>query len=273
MLERVKYINHLNETLNLDEPRMFVQTSDIHNFSWKVSSRNDKISGFEKGIHSIPVSIIVKGSTEQECIQLCNRLFDVMEKDVLAVTPGKLLVGDYYLKCFAVESKKKEYRRVQGFMSIALKITTDTPYWIKETTTSFGYDEGSEGTNFDFFGDYPLDYTSNMLGKQLNNTGFTDTRFRIVIYGGCEAPGITIAGHLYEVETAVGDNEYLTIDSVNKKITLTHADGTKENCFHLRNRDSYIFKEIPAGVSDVAAGGRFKFDIVLLEERSEPKWT
>jgi len=94
-----------------------------------------------------------------------------------------------------------------------------------------------------------------------------------VIYGACENPGITVAGHLYEVAASVAANEYLTIDSVNKTVVLTHTDGTTENCFNLRNRDSYIFEKMPVGLSEIAVNGDFKFDIVLLEERSEPKWT
>jgi len=53
---------------------------------------------------------------------------------------------------------------------------------------------------------------------------------------------------------------------------LTHSDGSTENCFNLRNRDSYIFEKIPAGVLTIASSANFKFDVVLLEERSEPKW-
>ena len=272
MLEQIKYINHLNEVLYFDEPKLFIQTSDLHNFTWSVNSKNDRISGFKRGIHSKSATVIVKGSTEQECIDLCNRLFDVMEKDALAVKHGRLYVGDYYLKCFVTESRKTEYQRAQGYMKATLKISTDAPYWIKETVTTFGYGAGSKGTNLDFNRDFPSDYTSNLLGKQLNNVGFVDTNFHMIIYGACETPGITVAGHLYEVDASIAANEYLTIDSMNKTIILTHVDGSMENCFNLRNREDYIFQKIPAGLSNVASNGDFKFAIVLLEERSEPRW-
>lgn len=273
MLEKIKYINHMNETLMLDSPKLFVQDCDLYNYAWSENSKNDRISGFKRGINSKPITLIINGATEDECKRLCNQLYDVMEKDTLAVKHGTLIVGEYYLKCFATESKKSEYRKEQGFLKVTLKLVTDFPYWTKETTTTFGYGTGNIGTNLDFNRDFPSDYTTNLLGRQLNNTGFVDTNFRIVIYGSCEAPGITIAGHLYEVNTSVAANEYLTIDSVNKKIILTHTDGTTKNCFNLRNRDSYIFRKIPAGLSNISASGNFKFDVVLLEERSEPKWT
>lgn len=273
MLERIKYINHMNETLEFDEPKIFVQSSDLHDFAWSVNSKNDKISGFKRGINSKTLTIIIKGSTEKECIELCNCLFDVMEKDTLAVKPGKLIIGDYYLKCFAVESKKLEYIRLQGFLKVSLKIATDAKFWVKESIATFGYEEGSAGTDLDFNRDFPSDYTSNLLGKQLNNNGFVSSNFRIVIYGACEMPALTIAGHSYRVNVSVAANEYLTIDSVNKTIILTHTDGTTDNCFNLRDRASYIFEKLPVGLSNVSASSDFIFDIVLLEERSEPKWT
>lgn len=272
MLKEIKYVNHVNETIKLDTPQIFVQDCDLYNFEWSVTSKNDRISGFRRGIKSKSVTLIIKGSTPDECNRLCDRLSDVMEKDTLAVEPGKLFVGEYYLKCFVVESKKTEYVKKQGFVKVTLKVTTDSAFWTKESITTFGYGIANKGDNLDFHGDFPSDYTSNMLGKQLNNTGFFDTNFKIVIYGLCENPGVTIAGHLYKVDASVARNEYLTIDSVNKTVTLVHTDGKVENCFHLRNKDSYIFKKIPCGVSNVSTSGDFKFDIVLLEERSEPKW-
>ena len=119
---------------------------------------------------------------------------------------------------------------------------------------------------------YVTDYTTNLLGKSLNNTDFIETNFRMVIYGACENPEVIIAGHKYQVNVSIAENEYLTIDSVEKTIVLTHTDGTRENCFNSRNRDSYIFEKIPSGVSGVSSG-HFKFDVTLLEERSEPRWT
>lgn len=64
----------------------------------------------------------------------------------------------------------------------------------------------------------------------------------------------------------------VSIDSIAKTILLTKRDGTVENHFHQRNRESYIFEKIPAGSNIVTWDKTFKFDVVLFEERSEPKW-
>ena len=272
MLEQLKYINHMNEVLEFGKGKLFVNSNDLRDFAWSITSKNDRISGFKKGIASKSIPIILKCNTEEEGIALKNKLFEVFEKDVLAVKHGKIIIGDYYLQCFVTESKKSEYLIHKSYMKVTVKVSTDIPSWIRETTSIFNYGGGVAGVDLDFNRDFPFDYTSNLLGKSLKNTHFVASNFRINIYGACVNPRITIAGHDYEVAASIGANEYLTIDSTDKTIILTHSNGTKENCFNLRNRNSYIFEKIPSGVSNVSASGNFKFDIVLLEERGEPRW-
>ncbi len=272
MLEAVKYINHIQETLFLDTPKLFISTSDLHDFTWNVQSKNGRISGFKKGVFNKSISITIKGNTAEECKELANRLFDVMEKDTLTKQYGKLFVGDYYLKCYTSGSKKEQYIRKQGLLKITLKVATDAEFWMKESKTTFGYNVTAPGKGLDYKTDFPYDYTSSILETRLNNQNFVDSNFLMYIYGVCDNPIITIGGHIYEVAVSVGKNEYLILDSLNKKITLVHENGLKENCFHFRNRESYIFEKIPPGTLKVSSNTEFKFDIVLFEERSEPKW-
>jgi hypothetical protein len=262
----------MNEVLEFGKGGLFVNENDLRNFVWEITSKNDRISGFRKGIVAKTVPITLKCDSEEEGIALKNKLFEIFEKDVLAVKHGKIIIGDYYLKCYVTESAKSEYLIHGSHMKITVKVSTDFPYWVKETASTFNYGQGVTRSQLDFNRDFSYDFTSNLIGKQLHNTNFVATNFKINIYGACENPRITIAGHNYEVFASVGANEYLTIDSVNKTIILTHADGTTENCFNKRNRDSYIFEKIPSGRCNVSANGVFKFDVVLLEERGEPRW-
>lgn len=273
MLEKFQYINHMNESLDFGRDKLFVNENDLRDFAWEVTSKNDRISGFKKGIVEKTIPIILKCNSPEEGLALRNRLFEVFEKDVLAVKHGKIIVGDYYLKCYVTKSQKSDYLINNNYMKITVGISTDYPYWVKETTTTFGMGAGVGGKNNDYNKDYPYDYTSNLLGKALQNTSFVPSNFRIMVFGACENPSVTIGGHEYKVNASVAEKEYLTIDSTNKTIVLTHSDGTQENCFNLRNRESYVFEKMPIGMLNVAANGDFNFDVVLLEERGEPKWT
>lgn len=273
MLEKLQYKNHINEVLDFGTKKLYVNENDLRDFAWEVTSKNNRISGFKKGIVSKTIPIIMKVDTVEEGLQLRNKLFEVFEKDVLAVKHGKIIIGDYYLKCFVTESAKTDYLIYKGYMRINAKISTDFPYWVKESTTRFNYARtGETGTNLDYNRDFPSDYASNLIGTSLINSNFVASNFKMVIHGACENPVVTIAGHNYAVNVSIAESEYLTIDSINKTIIKTLADGRTENCFNLRDRSSYIFEKIPAGTLNVASSSDFLFDVTLLEERGEPKW-
>ncbi len=286
MLEQIQYINHVNETLNFGQDGLFANENDLRDYSWDAVSANDRISEFTKGIVNKSIPVFIRCSSELEGLTIKNKLFEVIEKDVLVATHGKMIVGDYYCKCFLTASKKSKYLIDKRLLKTQLTMTTDFPSWIKETRVVFRPTTGNNEEvavnnnvivtakrNFDYNFDFPYDYTSEMLNKTLNNTGFVASAFKMIIYGTCTNPTIHIAGHTYQVNAEVGENEYLSIDSLTKTIILTHYDGTEENVFNLRNKNSYIFEPIPSGQNVVTWDGYYGFDVILYEERSEPKWT
>lgn len=275
MLEKFKYINHIGETLEFGVGSLFANENDLHDFSWSVTSKNDKISGFNKGIVSKTIPIVMKCETASEGAEMRNHIFEVFEKDVLAQKHGRIIIGDYYLKCFVTGSSKSNYLINKGFLCLDVTVHTDFPEWVKETTTSFRTDPTeNEGAFLDFAYDFPHDFKNGFSIMTLNNTGFVASNFRMVIYGAVSNPTVFIGNHEYSVNVDIAPGEYLTIDSVNKTIVLTKANGQQVNCFNNRNKDSYIFEKIPSGLNVASSTNEgISFDVTLLEERSEPKWT
>lgn len=273
MLEKITYRNHINEVVEIGQNGIFVNESDLHDFSWSVTKRNDRISAFNKGVvkKTIPLQIVC--NSEEEGIQIRNRIFEVMEKDVLAMKHGRIIIGNYYLRCFVTASKKSDYLRSKGLLTVKLTVQTDFPEWIRETTTVFNTKSGNISGLLDFPYDYPYDFKNELASGSINNTGFVASHFKMIIYGFVTNPTLYIGGHEYTVNVEVGTGEYLTIDSMNKTIVLTKYNGEQVNCFNARNKESYIFEKIPAGSSVIMTSGQISFDITLLEERSEPKWT
>jgi hypothetical protein len=274
MLEVVKYKNHLGEVISFGENGIFVNYNDLHDYEWDAISNNNKISGFSKGIVERTIPIVIACLTEEEGIETRNKLHEICEKDVLAMQYGRLIIGDFYLKCFVKASKKSEYLVTKKYMQVELIVTTDKASWIAESTTMFRkiteQKEGNKSLDYPF--DYPFDYASELNSKPLMNHNFTDSEFRMIIYGGCKNPSINIGGHIYQVNAELSDSEYLTIDSIAKTVVLTKYNGEQVNKFNARNRESYVFEKIPPGEHVVVWEGDFGFDITLLEERSEPKW-
>lgn len=274
MLENVVYKNHLNEAFEFGKNGVFVNESDLHDYTWNITKKNNRISALDYAITTKKLQVTIICSTEEEGVDKRNRLFEVTEKDVLAFQPGKLYVGSYYLNCYVTKSEKQKYLVNRRYMLVKLTLSTDCPYWVKETSTVFSASSGgADAGGFDYSHDHPFDYGNDTTAKTINNPGFVASNFRLAIMGACTNPAINIAGHVYQVNTFVASGQYLLIDSANKTVTLQSSDGTKTNVFNSRNRDSYIFEKIPAGASLVSWSGDFSFEVVLLEERSEPKWT
>lgn len=282
MLEKLKFINHINEALEFGKDGLFVNYNNLHDYSWNHTKDNSRIRSFERGVQTRSLPVVIACDSEEQGILLKNRLMEYADKDVLARQHGKLIVNDYYMRCFIIGSKKSNYLVNKGYLETTLSVITDYPQWIKESTVSFRADgrvknsgvetEADGKCNLDFSYDFPYDYTSYMAGRTLNNPGFTSTNFRLIIFGSAVNPAVHIGGHTYQVNCVIQEGEYLTIDSLAKTITLTKIDGIKENHFNDRNRESYIFETIPAGNNSVTWNKTFGFDVVILEERSEPKW-
>ena len=271
MLEQLKYKNHQNEVFEFGIDGIFVNLNDLHDYEWTVQKKGNKISAFTYSIKNKKLPVIIMCDTEEKGIAAKNKLLEVAEKDVLAMQYGQVIIGDYYMKCYVTKSQKKDYLTNKRYMEVTLTLTTDRPYWVKEIKSSFSMGGGGSAY-LDYSYDYPVDFCTDVSSQEFFNTGFISTNFKLIIYGACTNPTITIAGHTYQVNCTVGANEYLTIDSIEKRIYLTSNTGAETNKFNDRNKESYIFEKIPAGVCTVGWNGDFGFDIILLEERSEPKW-
>lgn len=275
MLEQITYKNHLNEVFEFGKNGIFADENELRNYEWTVQKKGNRISALEYAVQRRKLPIVIICSTEAEGIAARNRLFEVAEKDALALKYGQIIIGDYYFRCFITKSQKKEYLKTKRFLTLTLTLTTDRPYWIKETAYSFLPQVATyaAGKISDYPMNYPMDYHTEAASTELLNGGFVDTNFRMVIYGPASNPVVYIGGHAYRVNCEIEQAEYLTIDSAAKTIVLTAVDGATTNQFNLRDRASYVFRKIPPGSNEVSWDGSFGFDIILLEERSEPKWT
>ena len=205
-----------------------------------------------------------------------NRLLELAEADIDAMQPGKFFVGEYYTTGFITGSKKNDYRITGRYCAIELTLTSSDPAWSRETVHVFGGSTETEHTDrsgIDFPFDYPFDYSVSSTSRQILCDSVRGNKFRLKIYGEALNPSVMIGGHIYKVNGTIRAGETLVIDSLAKTIILTTASGTKINWFNNRSRDNYIFEPIPAGLNDVLYNCAFAFDLTIIEERSEPKWT
>lgn len=268
------YINHLNERLDLDTENIILQYQELFDYSWDVESDNDRIMSFSRKSATIPVTVTVTADTPEEYVEILARFHRTVEKDVLAMTPGRLHLGDQYLICYISGDIKQD-----AFMGVPIQVknlslVTDYPFWIKEQAYTFKPRGDHDPGDLEFPFDCPFDLMGDAAGiGVINLDHYAACDFLITVYGPCTNPRIVISGNIYEVRTKLDAGEYMQIDSRSFTITRVKVGGQKVNEFDNRNSSSgRIFKKISPGYNLVSWDGSFGFDVTLYVERSEPLW-
>lgn len=276
MLDNFIYENHLGQRFVGLENGVYLNYNDLRDYSWSYDTINGRISRFYRQITGRKIPLVVYCKSDEEAVDVKNRLTELAETDIEAKTPGKVYVGEYYTHGYITASAKSEYLISKRLCRIDLTFTSDDPMWYRDQTHSFtlgdgGTFGGGDGTDYPY--DYPYDYTYPANGRNILCDSARSNAFRLLIYGEATNPSIDIGGHTYTVNGTIEKGESLLIDSLKKTITLTTATGRKINWFDKRGRDSYIFEPIPPGQNVVSWVGTFGFDLTIIEKRSEPRWT
>lgn len=279
IMHDIYYINSQNEKISFNEQPYMITGGNLFDGKYDEIEEGNYIQGFERGIQDRSLNIDINAMTETDFANAVNRLEEVTEKDIVNMLSGKLYVGNSYLKCWITGTSKDRWINGVGGISNGLVIKTDYPYWITEERFSFmKKDESAESLKWlEYPYEYPYEYTKVRNIRYINNNNFTESGFRMIIYGPCINPLIRISGHVYELKTTLYDGEYAVIDSStryskDRKIIKVKVDGTEESLFNSRNKESEIWKRIPPGRSIVTWNGDFGFDIILFNERGTPRW-
>lgn len=274
MLDKFVYENHLGQRFDGSANGVYLNQSDLRDYGWDYSTINGKITRFYRGIKERSLPLVVHGATADEAITAKNRLLEIAEADIVAAIPGKVFIGDYYTMGFIKASAKANYARLRKHAKITLTLLSDDPAWYRDETHSFFPGSGNVAAEngFDYPHDYSLDYTAQ-TARVIRCDSIGGNAFKLRIYGPAVNPSVSIGGHIYSINGSIGVGDSLLIEcSPKKKITLTKAGGSKVNWFDKRNRESYIFQEIPPGQHIVTWNETFGFDLTIIEKRSEPKW-
>ncbi len=267
----LKYVNHLGETIEFDGKNFFTNSYVMRDYAWNYDNDFNKIKNFNvAGINSKTLAVSMYTSSQAAAFEIFNSVFEIFEKDVFSHTPGKFRLGNYYYNCYISSSTKKEFVSAKNLLNLEFTVLSDTNTWVREESHSFSKNQQISGHGYVY--GYPYRYASGLV-KTFSNDALISSNFKLIIYGPASDPALYIGNHLYSVETEVEPGEYLEIDSRKKIVDLVQADGTRISKINFRNRDSYIFQKIPAGSVSASWNNSFGFDLIIYDERSEPKWT
>ena len=268
MLDRIKYVNSVNEEIDFGTDGIYISSNDFRNYEWSYNSRYSKIIGFQTKIAKKKLPVTIEGEDANE---IANRIFEVIDKDIRNSKPGKVIINDYEMKGYFFASEKKRYLQ-KGIVKFDLSFVSDNPSWKKESAPYHFNVQETAAKGLDYNHDFAYDFTSTLYTAQLANPNYTGTDFKLFICGPTVNPIVQIGENTYSVAVNIEVNEYLVIDSVEKTVKVVKADGSTSNAFGSRDKDYNIFAPIAPGANNVSWGSDFSFDVVLIEMRSEPRW-
>lgn len=277
-MQNIFYENSEGIKLNLLRSPYRLQTADFFNYSWEYSSitgqmNGGKITKFKQGIKSKQATLGIMGRNEEEYYAAVDGFYETVERDVINLTPGKLWIGDYYLECYIFSSQKESWEDGIEVLDNTINIVTEYPFWISKNIYTFHSYGTSSSNNKRYVSRYPYRYANGMNNTYIINPHFTDSNFTLIVYGPVVNPKVSIGGQSYLVNIVLEAGEYLEIDSRAGTVVKVTINGERVDAFHNREKKRTFFKKIQTGRQNVVWTGKFDFDLILYEERSEPKWS
>lgn len=137
MLEKLIFCNHKGEKLQTGVGGVYANSNDLRDYDWEYTTRLGKITGFSKGVVEKTIPLLFIGKTEADGVKIKNQLLDLAEKDIIEKSPGKIIIGDYYMTGYVIGSKKSDYLLSRRYLNNELTWVTEKPYWIEESVYTY----------------------------------------------------------------------------------------------------------------------------------------
>lgn len=282
MSKGIYYENSKGTVIRLDSANVKVKESDLRDYEWDYSLTNkpsgygSRINKFTRTAKERKIEIAIRGKSRAECINALNALHAACETDISAQMPGRLWLDGQYVICYlGISSTVDEWRGGFAWMDKTISLLTVYPFWYTEVLQQFRagvIDVSQYGKKYS--GRYPYQYGTGYSNQTLYNTHYAPAPVIITVYGPCQDPQIYISGNLYGVSgVSVGAEEYVVLDQVERRIYRVASNGSRTNLFDYRVKTSDPFLYIPPGDASVQFSGEFGFDVKIMQQRSEPKWT
>ncbi len=274
----LRYVNSRGIELNLTQWPYMYSSGDIYDFMWSyemASGNSNRITKFYKAPLEMPIKISITADTEEEFSNAVNHLFETTEVDIIDLTPGKLYLGDMYMKCYIRGIKKAKFNAGIEFMFSELNVIAEKSCWITESTKSFlPANKGTDYPYLDYPYDYDHDYSPDVIPVEyINLEHYASCDYLLKIYGPAIDPAVTIGGIVRQVYTTLEAGQSLLIDSRDKTVKRVFSDGAILNEFNNRRRGTRsIFEPIMPGLNEIIWNNAFGFDLTLFIARSEPAW-
>lgn len=265
-------INLMGDGVYAQEPETLVKNE------WKYSTISGvngvgRVKRFYKDFKEAPLTLGIMAEDKEQFDEIMFRIHRTFDRDIRRMKPGKLWWGDFYREVFAVVTTYSDFEELFESIDQKVNFLSVYDYWVRKNIFQYTGAGGSgTDTGLDFSHDYPHDYAAEDVVEVIENDCIDAANFEIRFYGPVANPSVSISGHVYEVFDTLSEGEYITVNSLTKKILKYGQYGNETNVFHLRGRDDYIFQKIPEGINTITRSGANAMDITIYDERGEPEW-
>lgn len=266
----IKYVCSNRKEYNLIGNRMRATSGYFHSYEWKPNATQmeigDDVYGFSKEAVTYSVTLTLKGKLDERKA-LLDELTNAFEYDVVNLTPGRVYFGNYYIECYIKASSNEVSKTWNNWTDCKVEIYCPYPFWSEEQKRSFFKGEDEKGEEYEFLG-YPYgfeyDYSKPAVGAEhWTVEHYRPSNFKLIIYGPCANPRITIDKNVYQIFETLERNEYIIIESRTKTVMKYLSNGTVQNIFYKKGTENSVFTLIPNGDLIISWSGEFGFDIIV----------
>lgn len=280
----IAYVNGLGERIEFggSEESLHYMEHELRDWKWSWSTGTaGRVTGFaRRGSKPIEIKLPVGIAAESgaEGIELRNRIEGIGERDIAAREPGKLYVGDWYMRCWIAGCSPTDYWMDDRFAELELTLLAEQRGWIRETLQQYVPETGTEPVaGVDFPLDFPFEFMRGRSSKSIYNGSISAQDLLLRVYGPASDPAVSIGGSVHRVNVEVPAGYRLEIDTMAKTVRLVAPDGSWSDAYGFREpgaegSGTYIFERIAPGSSSLSWGNDFTFDLVRYEVRMACPW-
>lgn len=258
-MDKVKYINHLGETLDLRSNNIMSSYFALKDFT--LSMTNSKLTGEEKNV-SLPMVCRTK--------EIANELVDVLEKDSINNVYGKFYINDWYIN--VMYRGIKIIGEYNGRIKLEISLFAEDTIFTKETTYILTPTSSSTSSGLNFPFNFPFTFGADRLAaSSIRNTELLDADFILKINKPVSEVNVTIGKNSYFIDAPIYDGETFILNTAEKEVYKETPQGIT-SMLGAADDTGYIFNTISNGDHSVVWAGNFPLYLTLLEHRRTPKW-
>jgi hypothetical protein len=258
-MDKVKYVNHLGETLDLRSAKIMSSYEALKAFVMSMS--NNRLTSEGK---TTPLPVVCLS------IDAANKLINTLEKDSIKNKYGKLYINDWYIK--VIYQGLSPIMRTSDKVKFEIRFYAEDTIFTKETSYQLSATSTISGNGLNFPFNFPFNFGADPIASaSVTNNELLDADFVLKFDKPTSDISISIDANSYIIDAAINEGETFVLDTAEKEVYKLTQYG-KTSLLGAADDASYIFNPISNGQHKVTWNGDFSLFLTLLEHRRTPIW-